>query len=210
MTEASAALREPWPDLTRQRQGVEVGIWVFLATEVLFFSALFLGYTVYRSFNAEAFQRAAAETEVFYGTLNLCLLLTSSASMTVAMDASRAGLRRTTIVALGLTILLGLAFLACKGLEYHDDLQKGLFPGPHFPLAPAATQIFWAYYWVMTGVHAIHLTAGIGVVGVLAALYWRRATQVQSPAIRGVAAYWHFVDTVWIVLYPLLYLPGRS
>ena len=75
MTEASAALREPWPDLRRQRQGVEVGIWVFIATEVLFFSALFLGYTVYRSFNGEAFRRAAAETEIFYGTVNLVLLL---------------------------------------------------------------------------------------------------------------------------------------
>jgi heme/copper-type cytochrome/quinol oxidase subunit 3 len=207
---SDTALREPWPDLGRQQVGVEVGIWVFLASEVLFFSALFLGYTVYRSFNVEAFRRAAAETEIFYGTINLAFLLTSSATMTVAMDASRRGLRSTTIFCLGATMLLGLAFLACKGLEYRDDLGKGLFPGPHFPLAPPATQIFWAFYWVMTGIHAVHLTTGIAVVAVLAVLYWRRANQVQSPAIRGVAAYWHFVDTVWIVLFPLIYLPGRS
>ncbi len=206
----AAALREPWPDLQRQREGVTVGIWLFIASEVLFFGALFLGYTVYRTLYPEAFRIAAAETNVLYGSVNLLLLLTSSAAMTIAVDASQQEKRRTTLVCLGLTMLLGTGFLLVKGLEYSDDIAKGLFPGPHFPLQPPQTQLFWAFYWVMTGVHAIHLATGIGVVGVFAFILWRRLLPLGSPAIVGVATYWHFVDTVWIILFPLLYLVDRS
>src|SRR5579871_556653 len=206
----AAALREPWPDLQRQREGVTVGIWLFIASEVLFFGALFLGYTVYRTLYPEAFRIAAAETNVLYGSVNLLLLLTSSAAMTIAVDASQQEKRRTTLVCLGLTMLLGTGFLLVKGLEYSDDIAKGLFPGPHFPLQPPQTQLFWAFYWVMKGVHAIHLATGIGVVGVFAFILWRRLLPLGSPAIVGVATYWHFVDTVWIILFPLLYLVDRS
>jgi cytochrome c oxidase subunit 3 len=210
MSDAAAALREPWPDLDRQRQGVTVGIWLFIVSEVLFFGTLFLGYAVYRTLYPEAFRIAAAETEVFYGSVNLVLLLTSSATMTVAVDASRQGMRRTIIACLALTVLLGSAFLIFKGFEYRDDLAKDLLPGSQFPLNPPQTQLFWAFYWVMTGVHAIHLAAGIGIVAVLTWLFWRRLLPIGSPAILGVATYWHFVDTVWIILFPLLYLVDRS
>lgn len=210
MTDTVTALREPWPDLDRQREGVAVGIWLFIASEVLFFGALFLGYAVYRTSYPEAFRIAGAETAVFYGGVNLLLLLTSSAAMTIAVDASRLERRRTTMVCLGLTMLLGAAFLLFKGLEYSDDIAKGLFPGPHFPLQPPQTQLFWALYWVMTGVHALHLAIGIGIVGVLAFMLWRRLLPIETPAMLGVATYWHFVDTVWIILFPLLYLVGRA
>jgi cytochrome c oxidase subunit 3 len=210
MSDATTALREPWSDLDRQREGVSVGIWLFIASEVLFFGGLFLGYAVYRTLYPEAFRLAAAETEVFYGSVNLLLLLTSSVTMTVAVDASQLGRPRTTIVCLALTILLGTAFLVVKGFEYRSDLAKGLFPGVHFPLQPAQTQLFWALYWVMTGVHAIHLAVGIGIVGVFAWILWKRLLPIASPAIVGVATYWHFVDTVWIILFPLLYLVDRS
>ncbi len=210
MTDISAALREPWEDLDRQRDGVSVGIWLFIASEVLFFGALFLGYGVYRALYPEAFRIAGAHTEVFYGAVNLLLLLTSSAAMTVAVDASRQEMRRITIVCLALTVLLGLGFLMLKGLEYHEDIAKGLFPGVHFPLQPRETQLFWALYWVMTSVHAIHLATGMIVVGAFALMLWQRALPVGTPAIIGVATYWHFVDTVWIILFPLLYLVGRS
>lgn len=210
MTDIAAALREPWTDLDRQREGVTVGIWLFIASEVLFFGALFLGYGVYRSLYPEAFRIAGAQTEVLYGSVNLLLLLTSSAAMTIAVDASQQRMRRTTLVALALTILLGAGFLLCKGLEYRDDVAKGLFPGAHFTMQPPQTQLFWAFYWVMTSVHAIHLATGIVVVGVFAWMLWRRILPVGTPAILGVATYWHFVDTVWIILFPLLYLVGRS
>jgi cytochrome c oxidase subunit 3 len=210
MSDASRALQEPWPDLAVQRTGVSVGIWAFLASEILFFSGLFITYAVYRTFNAEAFRTAAAETELFYGTVNTAILLTSSMTMTVALRASSARLRQMTIACLAATAVLGLAFLFCKGLEYRDDLAKHLFPGADFALAPPQTELFWMLYWIMTGIHAMHLSAGIAIVTVVAVLFWRRIVPVQDSTMEGVATYWHFVDSVWLVLYPLLYLVARS
>lgn len=210
MSNVTDALREPWTDLDRQREGVAVGIWLFIASELLFFGALLLGYGVYRALYPEAFRIAGAHTEVLYGGANLLLLLTSSAAMTVAVDASRREMRRIALFCLALTIVLGLGFLALKGLEYRDDIENGLFPGTHFSLQPPQTQLFWAFYWVMTSVHAIHLLTGIVVIGVFIAMLWRRTLPLQTPAVMGVATYWHFVDTVWIVLFPLLYLVGRT
>ena len=207
---SDAALREPWPDLRLQREGVGLGMWIFLASEVLFFAALFVTFAVYRSFNAEAFRVAGAHTEIVYGSINTALLLTSSLTMTIALRAATAFLRRLTLVCLAVTAALGLAFLICKGLEYHDDLAKHLFPGAGFRLSPPATEMFWGLYWIMTGIHAVHLSAGIGVVLVVFALFQRRAIPVQGSTMEGVAIYWHFVDLVWLVLYPLLYLGGRS
>lgn len=210
MSDVPGALQEPWPDLAVQREGVSLGIWVFLASEILFFSGLFVTYAIYRSFNPQAFQVAAAQTELFYGTLNTVILLTSSMVMTVALRASTAQLRGIALICLTVTALLGVAFLFCKGLEYRDDLHKNLFPGAAFPLASPQTQLFWMLYWIITGIHAIHLSAGIAVVVTVAVLFWRRVIPVQGSTMEGVATYWHFVDSVWLVVYPLLYLVGRS
>lgn len=205
-----AALQEPWSDLSLQRQGVGLGMWIFLVSEVLFFAALFVSYSVYRSFNAEAFRIAGAHTEIVYGSINTGLLLTSSLTMTVALRAATVRLRDLTLACLAITAALGAAFLVCKGLEYHEDLKEHLFPGPDFPLSPPATQMFWGFYWIMTGIHAVHLSAGIGVVLVVFTLFKRNVIPVQGSTMEGVAIYWHFVDCVWLVLYPLLYLVGRS
>lgn len=210
MTDVSAAVQEPWPDLAVQREGVGLGIWAFLASEILFFGALIAAYAVYRSFNPDAFRRAAEHTEILYGTINTVLLLSSSVTMTVALRASEARLRRATLVCLMLTLALGLAFLLVKALEYKDDLDKGLFPGAGFPLADPPTQLFWMLYWIMTGIHAIHLSAGILVVAAVVVLFWRRVIPVQDSTMEGVATYWHFVDSVWLILFPLLYLVGRT
>lgn len=205
-----AALQEPWPNLRLQREGVSVGMWIFLASEVLFFGGLFATYAIYRSFNAEAFRIAGAHTEIIYGSINTLLLLTSSLTITIALRAATAQMREATLVCLALTAAIGLAFLACKGLEYRDDLSKNLFPGENFPLKPPATAMFWGLYWIMTGIHAVHLTAGIVVVLIVFALFKRSVLPVQGSTMEGVAVYWHFVDSVWLVLYPLLYLVGRS
>jgi cytochrome c oxidase subunit III len=210
MTDIAGALREPWPDLRLQREGVGLGMWFFLASEVLFFGGLFISYAIYRHFNAEAFRVAGAHTQIVYGSINTAILLTSSFTMTVALRAATLRIRRLTILCLGATALLGIAFLACKGLEYRQDIAEHLFPGANFPLSPPATQLFWGLYWIMTGIHAIHLTAGIGVVLVVLTLFQRQIVPVQGSTMEGVAIYWHFVDSVWIVLYPLLYLAGRS
>jgi cytochrome c oxidase subunit 3 len=210
MTDLSTALQEPWPDLRLQREAVGLGMWFFLASEVLFFAALFCSYAIYRTFNAEAFRIAAEHTEIVYGSVNTAILLTSSLTMTVALRAATAQWRRLTLVCLGATAALGVAFLIVKGLEYRADIEEHLVPGPGFPLRPAATAIFWGLYWIMTGIHAIHLTAGIGVVIVVTTLFGRGIVPVQGSTMEGVAIYWHFVDTVWIFLYPLIYLAGRS
>ena len=207
---SDAALREPWSDLRMQREGVGLGMWIFLASEMLFFGGLFVSYAVYRSFNEDAFRLASAHTQILYGSINTALLLTSSLTMTIALRAATAELRSLTLVCLGVTAALGIVFLACKGLEYREDLKEHLFPGPNFPLSPPATQIFWGLYWVMTGVHAVHLSVGIGVVLFVFVLFRRRVVPLQGSTMEGVALYWHFVDSVWIVLYPLLYLGGRS
>lgn len=204
------ALHEPWPSLARQREGVSFGVWIFLASEVLFFGGLFLGYTVYRNLYPEAFRIAARETEVFFGTLNTAILLTSSLTMAVASRGARAGFRSMTQWCLVATALLGCAFLVAKGFEYRDDILNGMVPGPNFPLHPAETQIFWAYYWVMTGLHAVHLTIGIGVIAVVAAKLHRGRLPLEGSTFEGVALYWHLVDVIWIILLPLLYLIGRA
>jgi cytochrome c oxidase subunit 3 len=203
-------LHEPWPSLARQKEAVSFGMWVFIASEVLFFGGLFLGYTVYRNIYPEAWRIAAQETEVFFGTLNTAILMTSSLTMAVASRSAEAGFRRMTLWCLTATMLLGVAFLISKGFEYRSDLEKNLFPGPDFPLAPPETQIFWAFYWVMTGLHAIHMTAGIGVVSTVTILLYRERLPLEGSAFEGVALYWHLVDIIWIILLPLLYLIGRA
>jgi cytochrome c oxidase subunit 3 len=185
-------------------------VWIFLATEILFFGALFMGYAVYRTLYTDAFREAAKETDLFYGALNTVLLLTSSYTMTMAVRSADIGRRRATLVCLWLTMLLGIGFLVGKGFEYYDDLVKGYFPGPHFPLAARQTQILWAFYWVMTGVHAVHLSVGIGLVAVVIFLTWRETLQLESATFTASGLYWHFVDVIWITLVPLLYLIGRA
>lgn len=209
MSDSSEILREPWSSVPRQREGVAFGVWIFLGTEVLFFGGLFLSYAVYRTLYPGAFRIASHETDIVYGSINTALLLTSSFVMTVALHASGLGRQRFLVFCLLLTAGLGLAFLAVKGLEYADDIGTRLVPGPGFALDPPATQLFFALYWVMTGIHAIHLAIGIALVGGLAALVLRGSIAPQSPAVEGTSLYWHFVDSIWIVLFALIYLPGR-
>ena len=132
MSDTAGALQHPWPDLRMQREGVGLGMWMFLASEVLFFGALFLGYAVYRSFNEDAFRIAAAHTEIVYGSINTALLLTSSLTMTVALRAATVNMRELTLRCLAVTAALGAAFVVCKGLEYREDLREHLFPGRIF------------------------------------------------------------------------------
>ncbi|MBL6458735.1 cytochrome c oxidase subunit 3 [Belnapia sp. T6] len=207
---SEAALHKPWRSLRRQREAAEFGLWVFLASEVMFFACALTGYAVNRVLWPEAFAAAARETNVLYGTINTGILLTSSLTMAVAAESARAGLRRLTLVCLGVTIAFGLAFLMVKGLEYAEDIEKHLVPGPGFRLDQPAAQIFFAFYWLLTAVHALHMTIGLCLVGTLLAQAWRGSRPLSSPAFEAAGLYWHFVDLVWIFLYPLLYLAGRS
>ncbi len=210
MNDESELLKEPWPSVERQREGVTFGMWTFLASEILFFGGLFLSYAVYRTIYPVAFDIGSHATNMFYGTINTALLITSSLIMTLAAHASEQGRARLLTACLLLTAAFGLAFLAVKGLEYSDDIDKRLVPGPDFGLKPAATRLFFALYWVMTGVHAVHLAVGVLLTGTLSVLLLTKRLPARSTAIEATSLYWHFVDSVWVVLYALIYLPGRS
>ncbi|MGJ5138998.1 cytochrome c oxidase subunit 3 [Bradyrhizobium oligotrophicum] len=213
MTETNALLREPWDSFARQRDAGRFGIWVFLASEMLFFGALMATYAICRTENAAAFSAAGRETDIWYGTINTVILLTSSLTMAVASQAASSGrdFRRLMIGCLSATALLGLAFLVVKGFEYKEDIDKSLIPGLHFSLPQAAAQLFFGFYWLVTAVHAIHLTIGIVLVSRLALLgYLKRLPLSCNPELEVTALYWHLVDIVWIFLYPLIYLPGRA
>ncbi len=202
---------EPYALFPRQREATSFGMWIFLASEVIFFGGLFLGYGVYRHLHPEAFLEAARHTDIRFGTANTAILLTSSATMAVAVQAARHGMKRAVLRGLGLTAGLGLAFLVVKAFEYRVDIEEMLIPGhPGFPLHPDATEIFFSFYWAMTALHAVHLTIGVLSVGATFLLVradrfdWRRGGQLHALGL-----YWHLIDLIWIFLYPLLYLVGR-
>jgi cytochrome c oxidase subunit 3 len=206
-------LKEPWSEARREREAAKFGIWVFLASEVLFFGALILTYTAYRIEDPLAFAIAGRETNIWFGTVNTAVLLTSSLTMAIASQAANLEIapRRLIGWCLAATAMLGVAFVIIKGFEYKEDIEKHLFPGPLFPLSSPASQIFFALYWILTSVHAAHLTIGIGLVSRLSAsILSKRMQPHRHPQIEVTALYWHLVDIVWIFLYPLLYLPGRS
>ncbi len=208
----AALLREPWEHLARQREAATFGIWAFLASELLFFGGLILAYTIYRIDYSDAFAAAARETDLWYGTINTAILLTSSLTMAVAAQAAEGdGGRRLTSGCLAVTAALGLAFLAVKGFEYAEDIRRGLVPGPDFSLKERPAQLFFAFYWIATAIHAVHLTIGIVLVTRFAVQGWRERLRLRAnPQVEVTALYWHLVDVIWIVLYPLIYLPGRA
>ncbi|MGY3487107.1 cytochrome c oxidase subunit 3 [Bradyrhizobium sp. USDA 4011] len=213
MTDTSGLLREPWENFERQRGAGKFGIWVFLASEVLFFGALMLTYTVCRIDHPEAFAAAGRATNIWYGTINTAILLTSSLTMAVASQAATVGrvFRRLVIWCLAATASLGIAFLVVKAFEYKEDIEKHLVPGAGFAVHDAGAQLFFGLYWLITGVHAIHLTIGIVLVTRLALLGYLEKLQIgENPEIEVTALYWHLVDVIWIFLYPLIYLPGRA
>jgi cytochrome c oxidase subunit 3 len=212
MSDTTGLLKEPWEYFERQRGAGKFGIWVFLASEVLFFGALMLTYAVCRIGHPGAFAAAGRETNIWYGTINTVILLTSSLTMAVASQAAAASrhFRRLVISCLTATAALGLAFLVVKGFEYKEDIAKHLVPGAQFALKETGAQLFYGLYWLVTGVHAIHLTIGIVLVIRLALLgCFDRLELDENPEIEVTGLYWHFVDIIWIFLYPLIYLPGR-
>src|SRR5215469_5893415 len=144
---------------------VSFGMWVFLVSEILLFSGLFAGYTVYRSLHTEGFLAAARETNIVYGTVNTAILMTSSLSLAVAGNAARAKSYLLAQRLLLVTMLLGTLFLILKGLEYREDIEKRLVPGSAFALPQQGAALFFAFYWMMTGIHAIHVSGGLAALG---------------------------------------------
>ena len=187
-----------------------LGMWVFLVTEVLFFGTLFMAYTVYRWQYPDMFALGSRRLDVELGALNTAVLLTSSLTMALAVRSAQLGRGKLAAVMVLLTIALGSVFLGIKLDEYHHKFVEGLVPGPGFTLAGRGAQLFFCLYFAMTGLHALHMVIGIGIlIGVAIAAWTGRFSPEHHNFIEGTGLYWHFVDVVWIFLFPLLYLVGR-
>jgi cytochrome c oxidase subunit 3 len=209
---AAAQPAEHFDSLERQDQAAHLGMWIFLTSEVLLFGALFGLYTAYSTGYGDAFDDAARHNNVVIGTLNTFVLVTSSFSAAWAVHATRRGRRRTAVRSLAITALLGAVFLVLKGIEYTDHFAHGIFPGQAYAfhgLPTEAANVFFTLYYLMTGLHALHVIGGLAAIAVLLWLTHRghqtpeRHTQLE----RGVL-YWHLVDVIWIFLWPLMYLAG--
>ena len=199
--------------LEHQKEVSLLGMWVFLVTEILFFGGLFLTYAVYRHWYPAAFAAASHEMIVWAGTLNTVVLITSSLTMALAVNAAQAGERRTLMVFLIATMMLGCVFLGVKAFEYHTEYIERHIPGHGFQFEAeyaSQAQIFFSLYFMMTGLHALHMIIGLGIMAVMFWLSWHGTiTAEYSSPIEISGLYWHFVDIVWIFLFPLLYLVGR-
>jgi cytochrome c oxidase subunit III len=205
-------------DWEQQYDSCVLGMWAFLVSEVMFFGGLFATYMVYRFKFPEAFDHASEHLDIVLGGFNTFVLLTSSLTMALAVRAAHLGQRRQIALLIALTMALGLVFLGVKGLEYFHKYEDGLAPllGLGLPFRyegaePGPTQLFYGLYFAMTGVHAIHMIIGIAILGLFIRPALRGAySGANSLSVEIIGLYWHFVDLVWIFLFPLLYLIDRS
>jgi cytochrome c oxidase subunit III len=208
----SRALAHQFEDLDQQREVASLGMWLFLVTEILFFGGLFLVYSVYRGWYPEAFAASSHELIVWAGTLNTVVLITSSLTVVLAVHAAQSGHRRALVALLLATIALGCVFLGVKAYEYRTEYLEHHVPGMGFQFDAKYflhAQIFFSIYFIMTGLHALHMIIGVGIMSVVAVLAWKKTFDEEYYTPVEVAGlYWHFVDIVWIFLFPLLYLIG--
>ena len=206
-------LRHHFADMEQQRASATLGMWVFLVTEIMFFGGLFLAYLVYRSAHFGAFAIGSEHMDFWLGTINTVILLCSSLLVALSVHAVQVGKTKLCAVLLLIAALCGVGFLGVKSVEYYGHYQEGAVPGPYWHLdLPQGTdvqnvQMFFYIYFVMTGLHAIHVTIGIGLLAVIAWFAWKgRYSPAYHNPVHVSGLYWHFVDVVWIFLYPLLYL----
>jgi cytochrome c oxidase subunit 3 len=216
MSEAYAPHEFQYTSARHQSGTALAGMWLFLATEMLFFGGLFLAWIFARTQHLAGFDAGARETELWIGSLNTVILLTSSFVYACGVSYARAGDNRRVVWCCAAAIGLGVVFLGLKfGLEWHDDIDKHLFPSdPDFRIGGATgdgARLFFVFYFVSTALHGVHLSGGIVLV---AMIIWRARRGDFSPRyttpVEVVGLYWSFVDMIWIFLYPLIYLIGRS
>lgn len=213
-TRAASHLAEQFDDAVQQREASTLGMWAFLSTEILFFGVLFAGYTLCRVMFPQAFAEASRHTDMLLGTIETAVLLVSSCAAALAVREVQLGGRRLAAGLLLITAALGIAFIVMHGYEYAAEYREGLIPGirytQHGPDA-AAMQLFFCLYYFITGFHGLHVTIGVGLLLTMAWRTWHRAfDDTYHTPLELTALYWHLVDIVWIFVYPLIYLVGRS
>ena len=229
------ALQHHFENMEQQREAGTLGMWIFLVTEIMLFGGMFLAYTLYRSLYPAAFASASNHLDITLGAVNTAVLILSSFTMALAVYFTQVGKLRPQVVCLGLTLLLGLTFLGVKAVEYRDKYNDSLIPGrliPGRPFNPTVqkegepfdphklhllegatvqrVEMFYWIYFIMTGMHALHMVIGAGLLSYLFifSMRGRFDPEYHSP-VEVIGLYWHFVDIVWIFLFPLLYLLGR-
>jgi cytochrome c oxidase subunit 3 len=216
-------LRHHFANLEQQKESSVLGMWAFIVQEILFFGGLFLVYTVYRHQYFEVFEACSHHLDWKLGAANTAVLIFSSLTMAMAVHAAALGQKKATAIWLVLTILLGSVFLGVKVVEYAEKFEHHLVPGPHFldaeeaahelKIAPSEVghaQLYFSLYFAMTGLHAFHMIIGMPLIAWLAVRSWRgEFGPAYHTPVELTGLYWHFVDIVWIFLFPLLYLIGH-
>lgn len=207
---AEGDLGEQFDDLAQQSEAGQLGMWIFLATEVLLFGGLFTGYTSYRLAYYEGFHEASRHLYMTLGSINTAVLLTSSYAVARAVGAARAGRSRAIVSWLLAAVGLGILFVCIKGTEYYLEYTDHLVPWIDFRFEgehARQAQLFFVFYFCMTGLHAVHMLVGMSVLLVMAFLAWRgRFSSRYHNPVEVSGLYWHFVDVVWVFLYPCFYL----
>ena len=252
-------LEHQYNDLPQQQESTMLGMWLFLATEIMFFAGLICSYIIFRASYRDVFEDAGHHLDVILGAVNTVVLLTSSLTMALAVRASQQGRIKQSVYLMIATMVFGCAFLGVKYVEYSSKYEHGLFPGLHWDWDhaqalhakeagsdvshspketptwfaatgslspdPAARQVlpvripspsdqaklFFTYYFFMTGLHAIHLIIGVIMLGIFCVLLWRRwFSGTGALQIEVAGLYWHFIDIIWVYLYPALYLIDKS
>jgi cytochrome c oxidase subunit 3 len=203
-------LAHHFDDLEQQHTSDMLGMWVFLVTEVMFFGGVFCLYSIYRWWYPQGWAAGSGLLSIPVGAFNTVVLLGSSLTMALAVRSAQLGETRRIVQYLLGTLALGSAFLIVKAFEYWEKFEHHHVPGPHFHMdGPHAVhaQLFMSFYFFMTGLHALHMIVGVGLIAFFAVLArrGRYSPQYYSP-IEVLGLYWHFVDIVWIFLFPLLYL----
>ena len=192
----------------RDRIGAKYGMWLFLFTEILFFGGMFLLYSVYRSKYPVEFHASAAEENLLLGSINTAVLLTSSLFIAVAISAVKKGNYRLSVILQGATILMGIVFLGIKAVEWFEKIARGIYPNsPVLDKMSMGEILFFGLYYVMTGIHGLHVLIGVCVIAFM--VYFTltgNITRENFSKIENTGLYWHFVDIVWIYLFPLFYL----
>jgi len=205
-------LQHHFEDLGQQHEASTLGMWFFLTTEILFFGGVLMAYWVYRITYPHAWSIAGTLQNTLFGGINTLVLIVSSFTMAMAVRCAQINAQKLLIVFLILTLIFGCTFLGIKSKEYYDHWHEGLFPGDHFtwnehPDVAPKVELFMCFYWGMTGLHALHMVIGAGL---LLWIIWRAARRHFGPEYYGpvevMGLYWHFVDIVWIFLFPFLYL----
>jgi cytochrome c oxidase subunit 3 len=192
----------------RDRTGARYGMWFFLFTEILFFGGMFILYSVYRAKYAQDFHASASEESLLLGSINTAVLLTSSLSIALSISALKKGDYRLSMRLQTATILMGLVFLVIKYFEWTDKISRGIYPDSPVLLKMSGGQIlFFGLYYVMTGLHGLHVLIGVAAIGFM--VYFTKTGEITSEnysKLENTGLYWHFVDIVWIYLFPLFYL----